>query len=42
MKAVVGGGFQRRVYPLTSEPLAKLSIDSGRRKNTEVSILGGA
>ena len=28
--------------PLTPEPLAKLSIDSGRRKNTEVSILGGA
>ena len=26
----------------TYEPLAKLSIDSGRRKNTEVSILGGA
>ena len=24
------------------EPLAKLSVDSGRRKNTEVSILGGA
>ena len=24
------------------EPLAKLSIDSGRRKNTEVIILGGA
>ena len=29
-------------YRLSEEPLAKLSIDSGRRKNTEVSILGGA
>ena len=27
---------------LYREPLAKLSIDSGRRKSTEVSILGGA
>ena len=26
----------------TNEPLAKLTVDSGRRKNTEVSILGGA
>ena len=25
---------------LAMEPLAKLSVDSGRRKNTEVSILG--
>ena len=34
----------RRFYEkkITEEPLAKLSVDSGRRKNTEVSILGGA